>query len=73
LEVSRRILGEEHPDTTLSAWNLLVTLLNMQETDAAMVVLREHLAWLVAAKQDHLAAVQVQIREMLTKMLNEQP
>jgi hypothetical protein len=44
----------------------------MQETDAAVEVWNKHLAWLVQAEPDRLAAVQAQIREKLIEMLDQQ-
>ena len=35
LDLSRRVLGEEHPDTTISAFNLLVTLVKVGEPESA--------------------------------------
>jgi hypothetical protein len=64
LETRRRILGEEHPDTSNSEWNLLVTLLEFGEQPAAMA-LYEKLGWLLERAPESLGAVQRQIRSYL--------
>ena len=71
LDASRRLLGSEHPDTTLSSWNLFSTLLDLQEMDAAVDVFNKDLTWLLQAEPNRLVAVQTKIRQNLMEMLNQ--
>ena len=71
LDASRRLLRSEHPDTTLSSWNLFSTLLDLQEMDAAVDVFNKDLTWLLQAEPNRLAAVQTKIRQNLMEMLNQ--
>lgn len=57
--------------TTGSAGNLFATLMDLQETHAAAKVRNKHLAWLLEAEPNRLAAVQAQIRQYLMEMLNQ--
>ena len=65
LDLSRRVLGEEHPDTTISAFNLLVTLVKVGEPESARSVFTQHLAWLPERDPATLGPHQRQIREEL--------
>lgn len=47
LDILRRVLGPEHPYTTTSAWNLFLTLQNLDELAAAAAVLERDLLWLL--------------------------
>jgi hypothetical protein len=67
LETHRRILGERHPDTTISAWNLLLTLLDQGDDEAGGIFARD-LAWLLEAEVDDLGASQRTIRGYLAEM-----
>lgn len=51
LAVCRRVLGEAHPTTSISAWNLFATLQQAEDSEAASTVLREHLLWLAEGPQ----------------------
>jgi len=64
LEISRRILGDEHPSTSVSAWNLFSTLREMDDQTNAMAVLKNDLLWLMDRDPATLGADQQQIREM---------
>jgi TIR domain/Tetratricopeptide repeat len=68
LEAHRRILGERHSDTTISAWNLLATLLDQGEPEAASLVLRDNLVWLLAVDPVGLGAAHREIRERLAQL-----
>jgi DNA-binding transcriptional regulator PaaX len=68
LEASRRSLGERHADTTISAWNLFVTLLGQEAREAAGVIFARNLAWLLSAQLDDLGASQRTIRGYLAEM-----
>ncbi|HWQ94345.1 MAG TPA: tetratricopeptide repeat-containing protein, partial [Gammaproteobacteria bacterium] len=68
LAVRRRVLGEEHPDTTISAWNLFMSLLYLQEVDAAREILVRHLAWLLQTDPQALSFEQQQILGWLEDM-----
>jgi len=69
LVIRRRVLGAEHPDTSISAWNLLNTLGEMGDTDEAMKILENDLVWLLDRDPESLGAYQGQIREMIIQML----
>lgn len=71
-ELRKRIHGNEHPDTTVSAWSLYRTLEDLQEMDSAGEVLSKHLDWLLQSDPDRLAASQTQIRQMLMNMINQE-
>jgi len=64
LKCRRRILGEEHPDTSTSEWNLLLTLFNLGEQSAAME-LCEKLVWLLERAPEGLGATHQRIRSGL--------
>jgi hypothetical protein len=70
LEGSRRLLGDEHPDTTISAWNLLQTL-ESGDNGAAWRAAAENLSWLLDADPATLAWDQQKIRQMLSEMLEQ--
>jgi hypothetical protein len=70
LEARRRLLGGEHPDTTISAWNLFQTLGDSGNIDAARRVLAENLRWLLQRDPATLAGDQQTIRRMLSQMLD---
>ncbi len=65
LDVRRRVLGAEHPNTSVSAYNLLYTLLEVGEPELARDVFIHHLAWLLQRDPATLGADQRQIRELL--------
>ncbi len=69
LRVRQRILGEEHPDTTISAWNLFNTLMEMYDSTEAGTVLKNHLLCLLDRDPESLGANQQQIREMFSQMI----
>ena len=69
LAVRRRVLGEEHPDTSLSAWNLILTLRDSGKVAEAGEVLRENLLWLLDRDPETLTKHQQEIREQLPSML----
>jgi hypothetical protein len=71
LAVRRRILGEEHPETTVSDWNLFLVLMGSEEKDSADKVFKNHLAWVLQAEPARLAGDQGWIRQMLTDMLKQ--
>ena len=69
LEARRRVLGGKHPDTTVAAWNLLHTLVEAQETDAAIAVIRASLAWLLTGTGESLTANQRTVRSYVEQLL----
>jgi hypothetical protein len=73
VEGRRRILGERNPSTSISACNLLATLLDQGEQEAAGVVLRDHLAWLLAVDPQGLGAAHREIRGRLAQLLGAAP
>ena len=56
LEVCRHVLGEEHPNTVRSAWNLLCTLSDLEVKDAAEQVFTAYLAPLLQKDPATLSA-----------------
>ena len=62
LGVRRKVLGEDHPDTSISAWNLLQTLLAAQDYQRAMTILEENLLWLLGRDPSSLGTDQRNIR-----------
>jgi len=62
------VLGEEHPATSVSAWNLFTTLHQADDTEAARAVLREHLLWLAERDPAGLGGDQRAIRRMVRKL-----
>ena len=68
LEIMRRVLGAEHPYTSMSAWNLFNTLGEMGEIDEAMKIFENDLVWLLDMDPGSLGADQGQIREMIIRM-----
>jgi hypothetical protein len=65
LEVTKRVLGKEHPDTSVSAWNLCNTLYQLDEMEAALKVFANNLAWLHECDPADLSADQREIRDYL--------
>ena len=63
-----RVLGEEHPDTSLSAWNLFITLGEMGDFDEGKKVLENHIAWLLGRDPKSLGAYQGHIRDLIIQM-----
>jgi hypothetical protein len=61
----RRVQGAEHPNTSISAWNLFRTLQDLGERDAARAVLERDLLWLLGRDPATLGADQRKIRDML--------
>ncbi|MEA3323612.1 MAG: tetratricopeptide repeat protein [Euryarchaeota archaeon] len=68
LEIRRRILGEEHRDTSVSAWNLLTTLAKIDDPVRARTVLENDLIWLLDRDPASLGADQRWIREMVSQI-----
>lgn len=69
LSTRRRVLGERHPDTTVSAWNLVTTLHRIGESESAARILRECLARLVSVDAASLSAAQREIRGRVAVIL----
>jgi hypothetical protein len=65
LDLRRRLLGEEHPDTSMSVFNLFATLLQADEPKSARSLFAQHLAWLLERDPATLGADQRRIRERL--------
>jgi hypothetical protein len=66
LAKSRELMGERHPHTTVSAWNLFNTLLQLGTPEAEQV-LDDYLVWLFDAPMKSLNAQQRQIRDRLLR------
>jgi hypothetical protein len=65
-----RLLGEEHPATSQSTWNLVMTLCEMQDDPAARATLEASLLWLLQRDPATLTADQRNIRERLRDALS---
>jgi tetratricopeptide (TPR) repeat protein len=63
LEIRSRLLGDEHPDTSLSAWNLHLTLLVL--CDSSEDILKKYLLWLLDRDPASLEVNQQKIREII--------
>ncbi len=70
LEIRRRILGDEHPDTSVSAWNLFFTLIEMNDPKAN-AVFEDDLFWLMDRDPATLGVYQQKIREMILQMIED--
>jgi hypothetical protein len=71
LDARRESLGAEHPDTTVSAWNLLLSCLDGGNLKAARVVRERDLMWMFSRDPASLAGDQRTVLEMLKKMLGK--
>ena len=69
LEITRRIRGNEHPDTSSSAWNLFYTLVKIDDPVRARTVLETDLLWLLDSDPASLGADQRRIREQVKKAI----
>ncbi len=69
LDVTPNSLGEEHPDTSVSAWNYLTTLLKTGDTETASEVLRQYLLWLLEHDPITLGGDLQQIRAGVAQLL----
>jgi hypothetical protein len=65
LAICRRVLGEEHPDTLISAWNLFTTALGLQDAATAKEVFQPFLLPLLQADPAGLPASSRTIRQQL--------
>jgi len=68
LETSRRALGNEHLDTSRSAWNLFTILRDMSDSARAGTVLETDLLWLLDRDPASLGADQRRIRELVSQI-----
>ena len=57
--------GDKHPDTSISTWNLFLTLRDTGDAAKAIEILREHLLWLLSRDPATLEANQRKIREYI--------
>jgi hypothetical protein len=69
MEIRRRVLGAKHPDTSTSAWNLLIILIKMGDVDESKKILKNDLVWLLDRDPESLGADQRKIREMIIRIL----
>lgn len=69
LDIWRRVLGPEHPSTSMSAWNLFLTLRDLRDHEAAQVVLKRDLLWLLDRDPATLGANQRKIREYVAQIV----
>jgi hypothetical protein len=64
-------LGGKHPDTTISAYNLLVTLFELQKIEEAMRIFHSDLSWLIDAELQSLSYDQKRVHDMLRKLMKK--
>jgi hypothetical protein len=68
LEITRSVLGEKHPHTSISAWNLYNILVELHDLEATEV-LDNNLLWLMDRDPTTLGADQQQIREWISQIV----
>jgi hypothetical protein len=71
LDIRRRVLGPEHPDTLTSAWNLLGTLQDLGEHAAERAVLKRDLLWLLDCDSSTLSSTQRTVREYVAEAVKK--
>jgi hypothetical protein len=71
LDIRRRVLGPEHPDTSASAWWLCFTLHDLGEHNSARAVLQRDLLWLLDRNPATLGAMQRKIREYVAEVVKQ--
>jgi len=71
LEIRWCALGSEHPDTTVSAWNLFFTLHERGDSIGARTVLETDLLWLLDRDPASLGADQRRIWEMVSQIAGQ--
>jgi hypothetical protein len=71
LEARRRLLGEEHPATSISAWWLCVTLHGLGDQEKAQAVLKRDLLWLLDRDPATLGADQRKAREYVAQVVKK--
>ena len=71
LTVHRRVLGREQQHTSVSAWNLFLTLQDLGDREAARAVLERDLLWLLDRDPATLGAQQREIREQVAEVVNK--
>jgi len=71
LGLRRKVSGEGHPDTSLSAWNLLEVLLYAKDYQRAMNVLEKNFLWLLGRDPSSLSAVQREMRNYVSQKIND--
>jgi hypothetical protein len=73
MSVRRRVLGEEHPDTVLTAWNLFCTLCILKDEKGAMPVFTAYLVPLLQRDPATLSAGLRKIQSMLQRRSEPRP
>jgi hypothetical protein len=71
LDLYRASLGEQHADTTVSAWNLFLTLWDQEDVGAMRRVLQRDLAWLLDQPSERLDPTQRSIQSHLVQQLRD--
>lgn len=69
LAIRRRVLGEDHPDSIASAWNLFGTVHALEDHATAQTLLTTHLLPLLTRDPATLGATLTTIRNQLIDML----
>ena len=68
LQTRKKLLGVEHPATTIAAWNLATTLLQLEGKKAASSLIERELAWLNDRPQEKLTAQQRRVQQMMAQL-----
>ena len=71
LNISRRVLGPEHPHTSISAWNLFRTLRDLGDSSAARDLLKRDLLWLLDREPTSVGAEQRTVREYVAQTVKK--
>jgi hypothetical protein len=73
VDIRRRVLGAEHPDTSTSVWDLFRTLQDLGEQAVARSILERDLFWLLDRDPASLGAEQRRIREYVARSVEGRP
>jgi tetratricopeptide (TPR) repeat protein len=71
LKIWRMGSGQQHPDTTVKAWELLQILITCRDFRAARSLIESDLRWLAFCNPDSLSRAQQQVRRMLGDLPND--
>ena len=71
LAAQRRLLGDQHPLTNISAWNLTATLMEAHQLEDATNVVTEHLRWLFDKPNEKLSVEQRNIKASSSALMGD--
>jgi hypothetical protein len=71
LTILHRVLGPEHPYTSISAWSLFQTLQDLGDGSAARALLKCDLLWLLDRDPTALGADQRTVREYVAQTVKK--